>query len=237
MTPALFAGTSAVDEHTLMETPDGPELIRRHRETFITEERLRLDRRSRADPGPATGRATGPCAARPPYAAGRRAARRRRWTGRSAYGLKVLLDLHAVLGSQNGRDHSGRVGPRQLYPDRPAPRPTAWRRWPSWPRATPSTRRCGGIELVNEPTDPRIWRLWEFHHRAYRRLAEILVPGTRVVFSDGYVPGCSRHAPRPHPTFPVVMDSHLYQCFYPLGHPASPSSRTWLKRAASAGDG
>ena len=37
MTPALFAGTSAVDEHTLMETPDGPELIRRHRETFITE--------------------------------------------------------------------------------------------------------------------------------------------------------------------------------------------------------
>ena len=32
-----------------------------------------------------------------------------------AYGLEVLLDMHGVIGSQNGRDHSGRVGPREFY--------------------------------------------------------------------------------------------------------------------------
>jgi glucan 1,3-beta-glucosidase len=212
MTPALFAGTSAVDEHTLMETPDGPELIRRHRETFITEEDfawiaghgLTLVRLP-------VGHWT--LGGAPPYLpAVELLDQAMDWA--QAYGLKVLLDMHAVLGSQNGRDHSGRVGPREFYTiaqhrddslealaelaARYAEHPALW-----------------GIELVNEPTDPRIWRLWEFHHRAYRRLTEILVPGTRVVFSDGYVPWLLTGTLRGRPEFPVVMDCHFYQAFYP----------------------
>ncbi|MDN5804712.1 MAG: cellulase family glycosylhydrolase, partial [Microlunatus sp.] len=185
MTPALFAGTPAVDEYTLMSAPRGPDLIRRHRETFITEADFAwiadhgLDL-VRLPVGFWTMHGT------PPYLPALDLLdEAMNWARR--YGLKVLLDMHGVAGSQNGRDHSGRVGPRQFYrisqhredsldalselAARYARHPALW-----------------GIELVNEPTDPRVWRLWEFHHRAYRRLTELLVPGTRVVISDGYVP-------------------------------------------------
>lgn len=212
MTPALFAGTNAVDEHTLMETPDGPELVRRHRETFITEDDF------------AWIGAQGLDLVRLPVG---------HWTLRhvepytpavelldaaldwaETHGLKVLLDMHGAIGSQNGRDHSGRVGPREFYrviqhrdeslealvelAHRYAHHPALW-----------------GVELLNEPTDPRIWRLWEFHHRAYRRVTEVLVPGTRVVFSDGYVPWLLSGSLRGELDYPVVLDCHFYQAFYP----------------------
>ena len=122
--------------------------------------------------------------------------------------------MHGVIGSQNGRDHSGRVGPREFY------RISQHREDSLEALAQLATRYAAhpalwGIELVNEPTDPRIWRLWEFHHRAYRMLTEVLVPGTRVVFSDGYLPWFLSGTLRGQPDFPVVLDCHFYQAFYP----------------------
>ena len=38
MTPSLFAGTDAKDEYTFMTTPDAAAKLRRHHETFITED-------------------------------------------------------------------------------------------------------------------------------------------------------------------------------------------------------
>jgi glucan 1,3-beta-glucosidase len=212
MTPALFAGTSAVDEHTLMETPNGADLVRRHRETFITEADFAwiaghgLDL-VRLPVGHWTLQAS------PPYLEAT-ALLDAAMDWAQANGLRVLLDMHGVFGSQNGRDHSGRVGPREFYrvlqhredslgslavlAARYARHPALW-----------------GIELVNEPTDPRVWRLWEFHHRAYRRLTEVLVPGTRVVFSDGYLPWILSGSLHGDPDFPVVLDCHFYQAFYP----------------------
>lgn len=212
MTPALFAGTKAVDEHTLMQTPDGPELIRRHRETFITE----ADFSWIADHGLDLIRLpVGHWILRdaPPYLSGASLLDAAMDWAQSRH-LRVLLDLHGAIGSQNGRDHSGLVGRRGFYDlsrhredsletlvglaERYARHPALW-----------------GIELVNEPTDPRIWRLWEFHHRAYRRLTEVLSPGTRVVFSDGYLPWLLSGSLRGNPNFPVVLDCHFYQAFYP----------------------
>ena len=134
------------------------------------------------------------------------------------YGLKVLLDMHGAIGSQNGRDHSGLVGRRGFYDllqhredslealaelaTRYAQHPALW-----------------GIELVNEPTDPRVWRLWEFHHRAYRRLTEILVPGTRVVFSDGYLPWILSGTLRGQHRLPGGSGLPLLPGVLPLGHP------------------
>jgi glucan 1,3-beta-glucosidase len=212
MTPALFAGTNAVDEHTLMSTPDGRDLVRRHRQTFITEAdfawiaehglnlvRLPVGHWTLRDVSPYLSAVELLDAAMD-------------WA--HAYGLTVLLDMHGAIGSQNGRDHSGLVGRRGFYDllqhredslealaelaTRYAQHPALW-----------------GIELVNEPTDPRVWRLWEFHHRAYRRLTEILVPGTRVVFSDGYLPWILSGTLRGNIDFPVVLDCHFYQAFYP----------------------
>jgi glucan 1,3-beta-glucosidase len=212
MTPGLFAGTNAVDEHTLMQTADGPELIRRHRETFINEAdfawiaghglelvRLPVGHWTLRDVSPYR-----PAAELLDVAMD--------WA--QAYGLKVLLDMHGAIGSQNGRDHSGLVGRRGFYD-------VSQHREDSLEALTALATRHAqhpalwGIELVNEPTDPRVWRLWEFHHRAYRRLTEVLVPGTRIVFSDGYLPRILSGTLRGNPDFPVVLDCHFYQAFYP----------------------
>lgn len=212
MTPALFAGTRAVDEHTLMATPNGRDLIRRHRETFITE----TDFAWIADHGldlvrVPVGHWTLEESA-PYHPAPELLDAAMDWAQSS--GLKVLLDLHGVLGSQNGRDHSGRVGRREFY------RVTQHRKDSLDVLMALATRYARhpalwGIELVNEPTDARIWRLWEFHHRAYRRLTQVLAPGTKVVFSDGYLPWLLSGSLRGHPDFPVVLDCHFYQAFYP----------------------
>lgn len=212
MTPALFAGTDAVDEHTLASTPHGPELIRRHRETFITEDDFDWIAKQGLDlvrlP---VGHWT--LSGEPPYlAAAELLDAAMDWAaGRD---LAVLLDLHGAIGSQNGRDHSGRVGRREFF------RAARNRTESLAALAALATRYARhpalwGIELVNEPTDVRVWRLWEFHHRAYRLLTEVLVPGTRVVFSDGYLPRFLSGSLRGNSDFPVVLDCHFYQAFYP----------------------
>ncbi len=212
MTPSLFAGTDAIDEYTFMATPDAAERLRRHRETWITEAdiawiaergldliRLPVGHWVLGDDEPYLG-AVDLLDAAMDWAA--------------TYKVAVLLDLHAASGSQNGQDHSGRVGPRRWYRERHhrehthgalaalaaryAEHPALW-----------------GLELVNEPMDWRIWRLRHFHRDAYRRLASQLAPGTRVVFSDAFVPWIQRGSLRGSADLPTVIDSHFYQAFYP----------------------
>lgn len=212
MTPSLFDGNDAVDEYTFMATPYAAERLRRHRETFITD----ADFGWLADHGIELVRLPvghWVLCDDPPYvgapdlldAAMDSAAR---------HGLAVLLDLHGVSGSQNGRDHSGRVGPRLWYRERS-------HREHTHAALEGLARRYGrhpalwGLELVNEPTDWRVWALWAFHRAAYERVTRLLAPGVRVVFSDGYLPWLFRGTVRAGPNHPVVMDSHLYQCFYP----------------------
>ena len=212
MTPALFAGTGAVDEHTLMETPDGRPAVRRHRETFITEADFAWIAEHGLDlvrlP---VGHWT--LQAEPPYEAAVELldaamdwARRVRAEGAAGHARRDRL------AERSRPQRPGRAA--RVLPDLAAPRgqlealaqlATRYREHPAlW-----------GIELVNEPTDPRIWRLWEFHHRAYRRLTELVVPGTRVVFSDGYLPWSCPAPCAAGPDFPVVLDCHFYQAFFP----------------------
>lgn len=212
MTPSLFAGTSAVDEFTFMATPGAEARLRRHHETFVTES----DFVWLAEHGldlvrlPVGHWVLG---GDPPYreaadvldAAMDSAAR---------HGLAVLLDLHAAAGSQNGQDHSGRVGARRWYGDRQHREHThaallaLARRYAGHPA-------LWGVEVVNEPMDWRVWRLLRFHREAYRRLSDVLGPGTRVVFSDGFLPWLLRGSVPAGPRLPAVMDSHLYHAFYP----------------------
>ena len=92
------------------------------------------------------------------------------------YGLKVLLDLHARLGLAE-RPRPQRQGrPPAVVPRARTPRPHLHaleelaRRYRDHPA-------LWGIELVNEPTDWRVWQLWHFHRTAYRRMAEMVRPG------------------------------------------------------------
>lgn len=212
MTPSLFEGTDAIDEYTFMAAPDAAGRLRRHHETFITAD----DFAWIADQGldlirlPVGHWVFG---GDPPYrAAADILDAAMDWAARN--GLAVLLDLHAVSGSQNGQDHSGRIGPRRWYRERHHREHThgalaalagRYARHPAlW-----------GLELVNEPMDWRIWRLRQFHRDAYRRLGSRLAPGTRVIFSDGYVPWLQRGSLPGTEALPTVIDSHFYQAFYP----------------------
>jgi glucan 1,3-beta-glucosidase len=212
MTPSMFAGTSAIDEYTFMATPDARSRLRRHHETFITDD----DFAWLAEHGVELVRIPvghWVLGGDPPYLEARDVLDRA-FDAAARHGLRVLLDLHGGSGSQNGRDHSGRVGPRRWYHQR-AHREHTHRALAALARRYGHHPALWGMELLNEPTDWRVWHLYLFHRGAYLRLARLLAPGIRVVFSDGYLPWLFRGTVRAGPDHPVVMDCHLYQCFYP----------------------
>lgn len=209
MTPSLFAGTDVRDEFSLMQTPGAREKLERHRRTFITE----ADFQWIATHGlNAIRLPVGHWLFEdiPPY--------RRHvqyvdqamdWAAK--YGLKVLLDLHTAPGSQNGHDHSGRIGPIEWHAHRQYQRHTIElleqiaRRYRDHPA-------LWGIELLNEPK--KMWWQWtlrRFYKQAYGRLRAIVRPGTVIVFHDAFTPRLLNGVLYTESNCPVIMDVHWYQ--------------------------
>jgi glucan 1,3-beta-glucosidase len=212
LTPSVFAGTTAEDEFTLMAEPDAVERLRRHRETFITADDFAWIA------GQGLDLVRLPVGywvldGDPPFLAAPNELDRAMDTA-AEYGLRVLLDLHAGPGSQNGLDSSARIGPKMWYRV-PAHRDHTVRALTSLVRRYRDHPALWGIELINEPIDWRVWRLWRFHRTAYRTLLPLLRAGTYVVFSDGYLHLLLRGSLRRRGDIPVAMDCHFYQCFYP----------------------
>jgi glucan 1,3-beta-glucosidase len=210
LTPSVFAGTTAEDEFTLMAEPDAAERLRRHRESFITagdfawiaEQGLDLVRLPVGywvlDGDPPFLAAAEPLDRAMDLAA--------------EHGLRVLLDVHAGPGSQNGLDSSGRIGAKLWYRSADH-RDHTVRCLVSLVRRYRDHPALWGIELINEPIDWRVWRLWRFHRAAFGALLPLLRSGTYVVFSDGYLPRLLRGSLRRRGDVPVAMDCHFYQCF------------------------
>ena len=208
MTPSVFAGTDARDEYTFMQTRGALAKLRRHQRTFITEEDWHWMS------------ANGIQAVRipvgywvlegdPPYAP---CVDRLDWAFRMAamYDIKILLCLHGAPGSQNGQDHSGRIGQSRWYRETPYQEQTIatlmllanrYRDEPAF----------WGLELLNEPRPGLIqWKLRRFYNRAYRQLVTVLRPTTRIVYHDAFTPRLLSGAifpPHPHR---VMMDIHWY---------------------------
>ncbi len=208
MTPSLFEGTDAQDEFHFMETKGAVSKLNAHRNSFIVEEdwqwlannnvrfvRLPVGYWALKDDGPFKTTRT--------YVD---------WAFKMAekYDIKILLDLHALKGSQNGEMHSGCIGEVNW-----------WRyRYESLETVNELARRyknspaLWGIQIINEP---KVWRhyfklLW-YYRRAYRGLRGILKPGTNTVFHDAFVAVLFNGALWPRKDHPVVMDSHYYLIF------------------------
>ena len=209
MTPSLFAGTDAVDEFTFMQTTDAQKKIEQHRQTFITEDdfkwlaqnginaiRLPIGYWVFDGDYPFT-----PTIAYVDWAV----------TMAEKYHLSLLIDLHGAKGSQNGRDHSGRIGKSEWYKHAEYREDTikvleklAQRYYDS-----PSV---WGIELLNEPKFGLFqWKLRSFYKEAYRRLQRVARPGTAIVFHDAFTPRLLSGALKAVRPYPVVMDIHWYQ--------------------------
>lgn len=206
LTPALFANTDAVDEYTLSGAPEGRRRIRQHRRQFVTERDIVwLAKRGvelvRVPVGYWLFKEEAP------YLSGTQELDRcMRWCER--HGLQVIIDLHGVPESQNGHDHSGRIGRAgflrslaaqdeaiqilRLIADRYGQSPALW-----------------GLQLLNEPRVPLgVRRLRQWYRRAYDAVDETLAPDVKVIFSDGFRPrlmnGSLKRRSR------AVMDVHHY---------------------------
>jgi glucan 1,3-beta-glucosidase len=126
-------------------------------------------------------------------------------------GMAVLLDLHTAPGSQNGQDHSGRIG-KVLWPETlgnmgvtlAVLRGVA-EKWGSHPAVI-------GLELVNEPSrDINHKLLQEFYEQGIE-LCRPFMKDKLIVVSDAFRPKDWFDTPLRNQTG-VVLDVHLYQAF------------------------
>ncbi|MEO5691193.1 MAG: cellulase family glycosylhydrolase [Candidatus Saccharimonadales bacterium] len=130
------------------------------------------------------------------------------------YGLKVILDFHGLQGSQNGLDHSGRVGPVHMY-------------WPWNKRKALQTLEymCQtygnepaliGLEVINEPSDSWfLWRLMRYYDKAFTIAEQYLPRDCRIIVSDAFKPRTmAKRLLRKSYAHRIVLDIHLYQAHY-----------------------
>ena len=208
MTPAVFDGTDAVDEYTFMQTPGARAKLRTHQRTFIMEadfawmsthgiEAVRIPVGYWILEGDA------------PYVS---AVGRLDWAFSMAqkYAIKVLLDIHGLPGSQNGHDHSGRVG-----------KAAWWRSNTLREQGKEATLRLAeryanhpmlwGVQVINEPR-PGLFhiKLRRYYNQLYKALAQVLPKDVRVVYSDAFTPRLMNAVVWASARNPAVMDVHWY---------------------------
>jgi glucan 1,3-beta-glucosidase len=209
MTPSLFAGTTARDEYTFMQTPGAAEKIEQHRQTFITEADFAWLKDNgvnavRIPIGYWIFEGDGPFTAAVQYLD---------WAVQMAdkYQLKVLIDLHGLQGSQNGNDHSGRIG-RSAWYDHADCREASIVTLETIAKRYYDQPAVWGIEVINEPKPKLVQRtLRRFYQEAYDRLCAVARPGTVIVFHDAFRPRRLSGALKARAKYPVVMDIHWYQ--------------------------
>lgn len=208
MTPSVFADLDAIDEYTFMQTPGAIDKIQAHRSTFITEEdfkwlaengvnavRLPVGYWVLEDSGPYVGAvqyldfAVDMC---------------------EKYDLRLLIDFHGAPGSQNGNDHSGRIGEALWHKER-LHQTKSIEVLEQLAQRYYDREIVWGLQILNEPKPGVIqWRLRRYYRQAYRRLIEVARPGTNIIFHDGFTTFLMSGALRRANNFPVIIDRHWY---------------------------
>ena len=252
MSPGIFEGTGTEDETWLSRKLPQEELRRRlkeHRDTYMTEE----DFKQIADFGLNMVRLPVPYQVfgdRPPLV-GCIEYVDRAFDWAEKYGLKILLDLHTVPGSQNGYDNGGNTGVCKWCknPDEVEFALTVLDRL-----AKRYGKRNGlfGIEVLNEPiswivylTAPSTGKaadkeeakgsgyvplpfLRDFYTRAYKRLRVNLPEDKVIVFHDGFRLNSWNRFFKESRMKNVCLDTHIYifamESFVPIAKP-------WVYRA------
>lgn len=236
MSPSLFEGTAAEDEYYLpreLSKQVYEARIRVHRSEYITERDFATIRSwgMNAVRIPVPYFIFGDC---PPFlGCVEELDKAFRWAGK--YGLRILIDLHTVPGSQNGFDNGGLSGVC---------------RWAQQPESVEFTlrvlerlaERYGkreellGIQIVNEPNTESSWDtfnigerykpvdekmaagsapvsfefLRKFYIEAYRRMRRFLPVEKAVVFHDGFDIYRWKDFMREAKFQNVILDTHQY---------------------------
>ncbi|XP_027333412.1 probable glucan 1,3-beta-glucosidase A [Abrus precatorius] len=189
-----------------------PQVLRNHWNTYITEDDFRFMSTNglnavripvgwwiAKDPNPPK-----------PFVGGSLAALDNAFKWAQNHGMKVIVDLHAVEGSQNGNDHSGTRDGYLEWGDSHIPNTVAVidflaERYGNRPN-------LGGIELMNEPQGVNIDSLKKYYREAYDAVRKHS-PSAYVIMSNpldkdskvllSFVKDFDR----------VVLDVHYYNLF------------------------
>ncbi|HTR40816.1 MAG TPA: glycoside hydrolase family 5 protein [Pseudomonadales bacterium] len=213
MTPDTYSGTDAEDEYTLcLDLGDkAKDRLNRHRDTFITADDFQWIKKSGLN---AVRLPVGYWALEAP----------KPYVECSSYidfaldqcqqnDLKLLLDLHGAPGSQNGWDHSGRMGPIN-WPKDPQNVQETLRVIESFAQKYGGHPALYGIELLNEPRpEVPLDILQQYYIDGYARVRKHANPNVVVVIHDSFRPLAWKNFMRQPEFNNVVLDTHLYQCF------------------------
>lgn len=213
MTPSLFEGTEAVDEFTYCSGANRKlfSRLRKHRDTFITKADFEW---LKAQGIEAVRIPVGYWAfgdAKPYDPTIGYLDRAFAWAEET--GIRVLVSLHGAPGSQNGKDHSGCVGPAAWHTDPRNVEVTleVVRQLARRYRESPALL---GIGLLNEP-DMALPKavLKRFYRDAYFEIRRICGDAPWVVFSDGFQPERWQWVLHRGLYRNVYIDTHQYQVF------------------------
>jgi glucan 1,3-beta-glucosidase len=212
MTPSLFAGHAAIDEYGLCRElgTRAKIVLANHRDTFITEADFAWlcahgVNAVRLPVGYWIFDGSGPYVGGIEYVD-----KVMKWAQKHT--IAVVLDLHGAPGSQNGKDHSGKVGPVQWKDEQNIIE--SLKTLEQLAERYASTPALAAIELLNEPS----WhlgkkRLNRFYEAAYDRIRNHCDMRVAIIFPDAYKPKKWRWTMRGQQYENVLLDVHLYQLF------------------------
>lgn len=213
ITPSLFHGTSAHDEYSFCKQADVAQLqrLKKFRDTFITKQDFEWLATQGID---AVRLPVGYWifGNKPPYEPTNNYVDQAfQWAEET--GIRILLGLHGAPGSQNGRDHSGRIGA------------VGWAHSASYIDETLEVihkiaKRYGnrpallGISLLNEPAASiSKATLLEYYRKAYDIIRAVCGPDVWIVYSDAYKPTRWRKELPRRQFKNVYIDTHRYRIF------------------------
>ena len=212
LTPDLFSGATAQDEHSLMlALGDKAEaVLRRHRDSFIAESdfawlaahginavRLPVGYWSFGNKPPFIG-----CLE---YID-------RAFNWAEAHQIQIVLDLHAAPGGQNGHKHSGRAEVIEWGESQTVD--LTLRILETLAERYKNSTALAGIELLNEPSiGLGRRRLVHFYKRAYTLIRRHCHDDVAIIFHDAFRPRQWWWALRGPRYKNILLDVHLYQVF------------------------
>ena len=134
-----------------------------------------------------------------------------------AHGMTVVLDIHGLPGSQNGKDHSGHQGDIQFWTAANQARSLqVVQAAATWIANSGYSGVISALEVANEPNIPdwTTWLQYKDYVLASYKIIQQTIPGVATMFHDGFWPM------QPWNNFftsadNVVIDTHKYWAFSP----------------------
>ena len=214
MTPGVFKGVSAKDERGLVAElglERASERIDAHRQSFISEKDFIFIKNAGFDTirlpvgywlfEPSKSYISGESYVDKAF----------RWANKHEIG--IVLDLHGLQGSQNGKMHSGQIGQIEFF--REANMTAALETLGYVAHRYGGEKSLLAIEVINEPHLRFCARtLLGFYQDTYRLLDGVLPEAVKIVVADGFQPRrMARMLARRDFGDRLVLDIHVYQVF------------------------